>query len=310
MMSKVDAMQHTGTHWTDAMQDLMELAFREDFGVGKVSAGAEGDHTTAACIPLNADESAGFLMKEAGVIAGLDVARRVYAHGAAGVQFEALAKDGQWVEKGDIVARVSGPARGLLGCERLALNFMQRMSGIATATRQSVKSVRGTATQVLDTRKTTPGIRDFEKLAVRCGGGVNHRMGLYDAVMIKDNHIDYAGSLRKAVERVASYLGNKGLQSMDVIVEVRNLDEVREALASPGIRRLLFDNFSPEETREAVQIVAGQLETESSGGLTPDTIRPYAEAGVDFVSLGYITHSARNLDISLLSDAALTSSTT
>jgi nicotinate-nucleotide pyrophosphorylase (carboxylating) len=287
------------------MQALMELAFREDLGQGCVPPGAEGDHTTAACIPKNAVESAGFLMKEGGVIAGLDVARQVYAHGAPGVKFEAIATDGARVEKGDVVARVSGPARGLLSCERLALNFMQRMSGIATATATAVKALDGTKTQVLDTRKTTPGIRDFEKLAVRLGGGVNHRMGLYDAVMIKDNHVDYAGSVSKAVQRASAYLSNKGLTSLDVIVEVRDLKEVREALQTHGITRLLLDNFTPEQTREAVAEIAGRLETEGSGGLTPSNIRPYAEAGLDFVSLGFITHSARNLDISLLSAAAI-----
>jgi nicotinate-nucleotide pyrophosphorylase (carboxylating) len=179
------------------------------------------------------------------------------------------------------------------------------VSGIATATSTAVKALDGTKTQVLDTRKTTPGNRDFEKLAVRLGGGVNHRMGLYDAVMIKDNHVDYAGSVSKAVQRASAYLSNKGLISLDVIVEVRDLKEVREALQTQGITRLLLDNFTPEQTREAVAEIAGRLETEGSGGLTPSNIRPYAEAGLDFVSLGFITHSARNMDISLLSAAAI-----
>ncbi|MDG2426724.1 MAG: carboxylating nicotinate-nucleotide diphosphorylase [Flavobacteriales bacterium] len=288
------------------MQQLIELAFAEDLGRGLVAVQMQGDHTSASSIPAEVWDSAGFMMKESCVLSGLEVARRVFAFGAPEAEFEELARDGDAVAAGDIVARVKGPGRSLLTCERIALNFMQRMSGIATNTARAVQALEGTKTRVLDTRKTTPGLRAFEKLAVLHGGGVNHRMGLYDAIMIKDNHVDYAGSLRAAVENAAAYIDQHDL-GIDLIVEVRDLTEVEEALCCTGIRRLLLDNFSPALTGQAVELIGGRIETESSGGLTPENIRPYAEAGVDFVSLGFITHSARNMDISLLSDKALKS---
>lgn len=292
-------VRHEQTALTgDVMQELIALAWAEDVG--------PGDVTSAACIPGDAVESAGFLVKGEGVIAGLEVARRVFAHGAPDVDFEMRAEEGERVQPGRIVAWVEGPARQILTAERLALNFMQRMSGIATGTRKVVDVLAGTCTQVLDTRKTTPGIRVFEKAAVVIGGGVNHRMGLYDQILIKDNHVDYAGSMQAAVERAHAHLRTLGRQ-VPVVVEVRNEGEIRAALAAGGVDRLLLDNFTPAQAAAAVRLVAGAVPTEASGGLTPDTVRAYGEAGVDFVSLGWLTHSPIPLDISLKSAQALQS---
>lgn len=278
------------------MKEAIALAWREDIG--------SGDITSAACVPTGAREAAGFLVKGEGVLAGLAVAEAVFAYGAPDVAFHAMAEDGDPVSPGVIVARVEGPAAQMLTAERLALNFMQRMSGVATATRRAVDALEGTATRVLDTRKTTPGLRLFEKQAVVMGGGVNHRMGLYDQILIKDNHIDYAGSVQAAVAGAHRHLDAVQRQ-VPVVVEVRDMREVRAAMEAGGVDRLLLDNFSPEEAREAVDWIAGRLPTEASGGLTPDTVRAYGLAGVDFVSLGWLTHSPVSLDISLKSAAAL-----
>ena len=272
------------------------MAWKEDVG--------SGDITSAACVPGDAVEAAGFLVKGDGVLAGLAVAEAVFAYGASDVAFHRMAEDGDRVSPGVVVARVEGPAAQILTAERLALNFMQRMSGVATATRRAVDALKGTATRVLDTRKTTPALRLFEKQAVVIGGGVNHRMGLFDQILIKDNHIDYAGTVQAAVEGAHRHLVSVGIQ-VPVVVEVRDLEEVNAALSVGGVDRLLLDNFSPEEARAAVVHIAGAVPTEASGGLTPDTVRAYGEAGVDFVSLGWLTHSPVSLDISLKSAAAL-----
>ena len=280
----------------DPMKAAIVAAWQEDIGTGDV--------TSAACVPSDAREAAGFLVKANGVLAGLEVAEAVFAYGAPDVAFHRLAEDGDSVSPGVIVARVEGPAAQILTAERLALNFMQRMSGVATATRKAVEALTGTGTRVLDTRKTTPGLRLFEKRAVVIGGGVNHRMGLYDQILIKDNHIDYAGSVGAAIAGAHRHLKSVG-REVPVVVEVRDLKEVQAVLDEGGVDRLLLDNFSPEQAGEAVRFIAGRMPTEASGGLTPDTVQAYGEAGVDFVSLGWLTHSPASLDISLKSAAAL-----
>ena len=282
--------------WDAQMGEAIARAWSEDVGTGDV--------TSLACIPEDAQDSAGFLMKGDGVIAGVEVARRVLAYGAPGVKFEADVKDGDRVLTGQVIAWVEGPAREILTAERLALNFMQRMSGIATGTRRVVDILEGTGTRVLDTRKTTPGIRAFEKAAVAIGGGMNHRMGLFDQILIKDNHVDYAGNMAAAVGRAREFLVAQG-RSVPIVVEVRDLKEINEALHVGGVDRLLLDNFSPALAADAVALVAGRVPTEASGGLTPDNVRAYGEAGVDFVSLGWLTHSPLPLDISLKRAAAL-----
>jgi nicotinate-nucleotide pyrophosphorylase (carboxylating) len=279
-----------------AMQNAIEAAWIEDIG--------SGDITSEACVPSEAVEAAGFLVKASGTLAGLDVAEAVFAFGAPSVRFEKLASDGDRVQIGDLVARVEGPAREILTAERLALNFMQRMSGVATATHDAVTALKGTHTKVLDTRKTTPGLRLFEKQAVVMGGGVNHRMGLFDQILIKDNHIDYAGSVLAAVAGAHRHLAETG-RKVPVVVEVRDLREIQDALAAGGVDRLLLDNFTPTQTAEAVARIDGRVATESSGGLTPNTVRAYGDAGVDYVSLGWLTHSPVSLDISLKSMDAL-----
>ncbi len=280
------------------MQASIVAAWSEDVGTGDV--------TSDACVPSDALEAAGFLMKGEGVLAGLAVAEAVFDYGAPEVRFEKLSADGERVKAGDVVARVEGAARQILTAERLALNYMQRMSGIATGTRRVVDLLAGTQTRVLDTRKTTPGIRAFEKAAVLMGGGVNHRMGLYDQILIKDNHVDYAGSMTAAVEGARKYLASVS-RAVPIVVEVRDLDEVEQALAVGGVDRLLLDNFSPALAAQAVSLVGGRVPTEASGGLTPDNVRAYGDAGVDFVSLGWLTHSPLPLDISLKSAEALKS---
>lgn len=280
----------------DPMKAAIVAAWQEDIGTG--------DITSAACVPADAREAAGFLVKANGVLAGLEVAEAVFAYGAPDVAFRRLAEDGDPVSPGVIVARVEGPAAQILTAERLALNFMQRMSGVATATRKAVDALAGTGTRVLDTRKTTPGLRLFEKRAVVIGGGVNHRMGLYDQILIKDNHIDYAGSVGAAIAGAHRHLESAG-RKVPVVVEVRDLEEVRAVLDAGGVDRLLLDNFSPEQAGAAVRFIDGRVPTEASGGLTPDTVQAYGRAGVDFVSLGWLTHSPASLDISLKSAAAL-----
>ena len=288
----------TGAFWAlpEPMREAIKVAWQEDLG--------SGDITSEACVPSGAFEAAGFLVKGEGILAGLAVAEAVFAFGASEVQFESLAEDGDRVRPGMVVARVVGAAAQILTAERLALNFMQRMSGVATVTRRVVDALEGTGTRVLDTRKTTPGLRLFEKQAVVIGGGVNHRFGLFDQVLIKDNHIDYAGSVEAALEGAHRHLVEVG-RSVPVVVEVRNLSEAKAAFAAGGADRLLLDNFSPDEVRTVVDHIAGRIPTEASGGLTPDTVRAFGDAGVDYVSLGWLTHSPQSLDISLKSAVAL-----
>lgn len=249
------------------------------------------------------------LAKEDGVVAGIDVAREVFRLVDDSVQFEALKRDGEALVPGDVVIRVKGPARSILSAERLALNFLQRMSGVATMTRRAAEALRGTPTRVLDTRKTTPGLRAFEKWAVQLGGGVNHRMGLYDMILIKDNHVDYAGSMTAALRGVQSYF-ERGNPRVPVVVEVRSMSELEEAMTASSdlglaLERLLLDNFTPNQVREAVRWVDGRLPLEASGGIDLSNLRLFGEAGVDFVSMGALTHSVKSLDLSLKSQPTL-----
>ena len=268
---------------------LIDLAFAEDIG--------DGDHTTLCCIPATAMGKSHLLIKEDGILAGVEVAKRVFARFDPEMKVEVLIGDGAHVRKGDIAMVVSGKVRSLLQTERLMLNIMQRMSGIATMTNRYVERLKGTNTHVLDTRKTTPGLRMLEKQAVKIGGGMNHRIGLFDMILLKDNHIDFAGGIANAINRCHEYLREKGLD-LKIEIEVRNFDELRQAMECGGINRIMLDNFSVADTRKAVEMVAGRFETESSGGITFDTIRDYAECGVDFISVGALTHSVKGLDMS------------
>ena len=274
----------------DELEDrLIDLAFAEDIG--------DGDHTTLCCIPEDAMGKSHLLIKEDGILAGVEVAKRVFARFDPELQVEVLMGDGSKVKKGDIAMVVSGKIRSLLQTERLMLNIMQRMSGIATMTNKYVKQIEGTGAHVLDTRKTTPGMRMLEKQAVKIGGGVNHRIGLFDMILLKDNHVDFAGGISNAISRCHEYLKEKSLD-LKIEIEVRNFDEIRQVMDCGGVDRIMFDNFSVEDTKKAVEMIAGKYETESSGGITFDTIRSYAECGVDFISVGALTHSVKGLDMS------------
>lgn len=268
---------------------LIDLAFAEDIG--------DGDHTTLCCIPDTAMGKSHLLIKEDGILAGVEVAKRVFARFDPTMQVEVLIGDGAHVKKGDIAMVVTGKVRSLLQTERLMLNIMQRMSGIATMTAKYVERLKGTKTHVLDTRKTTPGMRMLEKQAVKIGGGMNHRIGLFDMILLKDNHVDFAGGIANAINRCHEYLKEKGLD-LKIEIEVRNFDELKQAMDCGGINRIMLDNFSVENTKKAVEMVAGKYETESSGGITFYTIRDYAECGVDFISVGALTHSVKGLDMS------------
>lgn len=268
---------------------LIDLAFAEDIG--------DGDHTTLCCIPENAMGKSHILIKEDGILAGVELAKRVFAKFDPTMQVEVLINDGTPVKKGDIAMVVTAKVRSLLQTERLMLNIMQRMSGIATMTNKYVERLKGTKTHVLDTRKTTPGLRMLEKQAVKIGGGMNHRIGLFDMILLKDNHIDFCGGITNAITRCHEYLKEKGLD-LKIEIEVRNFDELAEAMNCGGINRIMLDNFSVADTKKAVDIVGGKFETESSGGITFDTIRDYAECGVDFISVGALTHSVKGLDMS------------
>lgn len=268
---------------------LIDLAFAEDIG--------DGDHTTLCCIPDTVMGKSHLLIKEDGILAGVEVAKRVFARFDPTMQVEVLIGDGAHVKKGDIAMVVTGKVRSLLQTERLMLNIMQRMSGIATMTAKYVERLKGTKTHVLDTRKTTPGMRMLEKQAVKIGGGMNHRIGLFDMILLKDNHVDFAGGIANAINRCHEYLKEKGLD-LKIEIEVRNFDELKQAMDCGGINRIMLDNFSVENTKKAVEMVAGKYETESSGGITFDTIRDYAECGVDFISVGALTHSVKGLDMS------------
>ena len=269
---------------------IIKNAIREDVG--------DGDHSSLACIPHTAVGKAKLLVKDKGIIAGIDFAKQVFGYVDGELEVETFIKDGDTVEFGDVAFHVSGSSQSILKAERLVLNGMQRMSAIATKTNYFVKLLEGTQTKILDTRKTTPGIRALEKWAVKIGGGENHRFALYDMVMLKDNHIDFAGGITKAIEKTQSYLKEKSLD-LKIIVEARNLEEVETILKSGGIYRILLDNFSFEDTRKAVKLIGDQCLTESSGGINEETIRKYAECGVNFISSGALTHSIYNMDLSL-----------
>ena len=272
----------------DELEDkLIDLAFAEDIG--------DGDHTTLCCIPEDAMGKSHLLIKEYGVLAGVEVAKKVFHRFDPTLKVEVLMGDGTRVKKGDIAMIVTGKVRSLLQTERLMLNIMQRMSGIATMTAKYVERLKGTHTHVLDTRKTTPGMRMLEKQAVKIGGGVNHRIGLFDMILLKDNHVDFAGGIKNAIKRCHAYL--KGLD-LKIEIEVRNFDELNQVLTCGGVNRIMLDNFSVADTKKAVDIINGKYETESSGGITFDTIRDYAECGVDYVSVGALTHSVKGLDMS------------
>ncbi len=268
---------------------LIDLAFTEDIG--------DGDHTTLCCIPENAVGKSHLLAKEEGVIAGLRVAKEIFRRFDPELKIEEFIHDGEKIRPGDIVMEVSGRIRSLLQTERLMLNVVQRMSGIATVTAKYVERLKGTKARVLDTRKTTPGMRLMEKEAVKLGGGMNHRIGLFDMILLKDNHVDFAGGIAQALDRCAQYQKEKGL-SLKVEIEVRTFDEIQQVLKHKGVDRIMLDNFSIEDTRKAVEMIGGQVEIESSGGITFDTIRDYAECGVDFISVGALTHSVKCLDLS------------
>lgn len=274
----------------DELEDkLIDLSFAEDIG--------DGDHTTLCCIPEDAMGKSHLLIKEDGILAGVEVAKRVFARFDDTMKVEVLIQDGAHVKKGDIAMVVTGKVRSLLQTERLMLNIMQRMSGIATMTSKYVEKLMGTKTHVLDTRKTTPGMRMLEKQAVKIGGGMNHRIGLFDMILLKDNHVDFAGGITNAIDRCHKYLEEKGLK-LKIEIEVRNFDELQQVIDHGGVDRIMLDNFSVADTRKAVEIIAGRFETESSGGITFDTIRQYAECGVDFISVGALTHSVKGLDMS------------
>ena len=274
----------------DELEDrLIDLSFAEDIG--------DGDHTTLCCIPEDAAGKSRLLIKEDGILAGVEVAKKVFSRFDNTLKVEVLIQDGTPVKKGDVAMIVTGKVRSLLQTERLMLNIMQRMSGIATMTNKYVKRLEGTHTRILDTRKTTPGMRMLEKQAVKIGGGVNHRIGLFDMILLKDNHIDFAGGIKNAIERCHQYLKEKSLD-LKIEIEVRNFEELQQVLECGGVDRIMLDNFSVENTRKAVEMINGRFETESSGGLTFDTIRQYAECGVDYISVGALTHSVKGLDMS------------
>lgn len=271
------------------IDELLDLAFAEDLG--------DGDHTTLSTIPSDAIGKSQLIIKEDGVLAGVDIARKVLAKVDPEIKMTVSINDGEKVKKGDIAFVAEGSVRSLLIAERTMLNIMQRMSGVATMTRIYQDELEGLHTRVLDTRKTTPGMRMLEKDAVRIGGGTNHRIGLFDMILIKDNHIDFAGGIEKAISRAQEYCKSNN-KDLKIEVEVRSLEDIRKVLAHGGVDRIMFDNFTPELTREAVKLVNGRFETESSGGITLQNLRQYGEAGVDFISVGSLTHSVKGLDMS------------
>ncbi len=268
---------------------LLELAFAEDIG--------DGDHTTLSTIPADAQGRSKLLIKEKGILAGVEVAEKILHKVDPNIKITIMLKDGAEVNPGDVAFTAEGAVRSLLVAERTMLNVMQRMSGVATMTRKYQDQLKGLHTKVLDTRKTTPGMRILEKEAVKIGGGMNHRIGLFDMILIKDNHEDFAGGLENAVHRAQEYCREKG-KDLKIEVECRSLDDIRKTLEIGGVDRIMFDNFTPELTKEAVALVNGKVETESSGGITFDTLRAYGETGVDFISVGALTHSVKGLDMS------------
>lgn len=283
-------MTYSGAEFDEELQRIISNALREDVG--------DGDHSSLSCIPTTATGKAKLLVKDTGILAGVDFALAVFNHVDPSLSVEVLIKDGTPVNYGDVAFYVSGSSQSILKAERLVLNAMQRMSAIATKTHSFVELLKGTKTNILDTRKTTPGIRLLEKWAVKIGGGVNHRFGLYDVIMLKDNHIDFAGGVSLAIQKTKEYLKEIG-RDLKIIVEARSLKEIEEILENTGVYRILIDNFNYEDTRAAVELIGDKCLTESSGGITLQTARGYADCGVDFISSGALTHSVYNLDLSL-----------
>ncbi len=280
------------------LDELIRMALLEDVG--------DGDHSTLSCIPPTATNSAKMVAKQEGIVCGMEVGERVFHfvndsfyHTQIPMKVTLLKKDGDKVAKGDVLMTVEGASGAILTAERTALNFMQRLSGIATQTNKMVRMLDGLHTQLLDTRKTTPNMRLLEKYAVKCGGGTNHRIGLYDMVMLKDNHIDFAGGIEAAIDRTHAYLKEKG-KDLKIEIEVRNLDELEQVMRHGGVDRIMLDNFDPDTLCKAVERIGGKYETEASGGITEDTLRAYAETGVDFISVGALTHHIKSMDISLV----------
>ena len=274
---------------TNHLDALIKLWFAEDIG--------DGDHTTLSCIPTDAIGKSQLIIKEEGILAGVEVAKRVFHLFDSDLKMTQFLHDGDRVKVGDIAFVVEGRIQSLLQTERLILNIMQRMSGIATRTAEYVKLLESTHTRVLDTRKTTPGLRLLEKEAVKIGGGCNHRIGLYDMILLKDNHVDFAGGIDKAITRAKEYCKTKG-KNLKIEIEVRNFDEIHQVMAVGGVDRIMLDNFTPADTKKAVELIGGKYETESSGGITFDTLRQYAECGVDYISVGALNHSVKSLDMS------------
>ncbi len=277
-------------HYNFNIQQFIKTALAEDLG--------DGDHTSLACIPMNAKGKAQLLVKENGILAGAELALEIFKTVDSSLKVKMLKKDGSKIEIGDIVLTVEGKSQSILLAERLVLNCMQRMSGIATKTNKLVKLCKGTKTKVIDTRKTTPNLRGLEKWAVVLGGGANHRIGLYDMVLIKDNHIDYAGGIKQAIDAANHYLRSKR-KKLKIEIEARNLNEVKQILAIGTIHRIMLDNFSISDIKKAVKLIDGKYETEASGGITEKTIASYAKCGVDFISVGALTHHIKSLDLSL-----------
>ena len=273
------------------LDELIAMALREDVG--------DGDHSTLACIPADACGRAQMVAKEAGILCGAEVGKQVFRQVDSRLEVTLLKADGEPVKVGDVVMVVNGPSASILTAERTALNFMQRLSGIATETHRMVQMLNGLHTRLLDTRKTTPNMRLLEKYAVACGGGTNHRIGLYDMIMLKDNPIDFAGGIETAIERTHDYLKSKG-KALKIEIEVRSLDELERVLQHGGVDRIMLDNFDVPTLRKAVERIAGRYETEASGGITEQTLRSYAETGVDFISVGALTHHIKSLDLSLV----------
>lgn len=272
------------------IDDIITRALAEDLG--------DGDHTSLACIPADAQGKARLLVKEPGIIAGIEIARRVFEKVDKKTIFTQILNDGDIINPGDIAFTVEGNPVSILSSERLALNFMQRMSGIATKTYQMQKLLEGLNTKLLDTRKTTPNLRTIEKMAVKMGGGENHRFGLFDMIMIKDNHVDFSGGIINAINNVKNYLKARN-KDLKIEIEVRNFEELNQVMATGGIHRIMLDNFTPENLKKAVELIDGRYETEASGGITESTLRIYAETGVDYISVGSLTHHIKSLDLSL-----------
>lgn len=272
------------------IEKLLETAILEDIG--------DGDHSSLSCIPKTAQGEVQLMVKQQGIIAGIEIAEKVYTKIDPNIQFNPFIVDGTEVNFGDIAFSAKGKVHSLLQAERIVLNIMQRMSGISTQTREYVDSIKGTNAKILDTRKTTPGMRILDKLAVKIGGGENHRMGLYDMIMLKDNHVDFAGGIAQAINKANSYLERTG-KKLDIEIETRNLDEIEQVIAIGGVKRIMLDNFTPAQTAEAVKLINDKFETESSGGITLKIIRAYAETGVDFISVGALTHQIKSLDMNL-----------